>query len=110
MVKLHLFHANFLKESFLQQLPIALKDRIEVITKPFTPLQLFKLLSGNAVTSEAHKIVNAQRLEGLRLLVVEDNVLNQEIVQELLSDEGAIVEIAASGLESLGKILKEEIY
>jgi len=102
--------STFEKESFLQQLPIALKDRIEVITKPFTPLQLFKLLSGNAVTSEAHKIVNAQRLEGLRLLVVEDNVLNQEIVQELLSDEGAIVEIAASGLESLGKILKEEIY
>lgn len=53
--------------------------------------------------------MNIQRLEGLRLLVVEDNLLNQEIAQELLSEEGAIVDVASSGLESLGKILEEEI-
>ncbi len=39
-----------------------------------------------------------QRLEGLRILVVEDNVINQQVAQELLSLEGALVSIAANGL------------
>jgi len=40
----------------------------------------------------------AQRaLAGLRLLVVEDNPINQQVAQELLSAEGAAVEVAANG-------------
>jgi two-component system, sensor histidine kinase and response regulator len=39
----------------------------------------------------------AQRLEGLRLLVVEDNLLNQQIAKELLIGEGAVVETAENG-------------
>jgi PAS domain S-box-containing protein len=38
-----------------------------------------------------------RRLEGLRLLVVEDNLINQQVAQELLSAEGALVELAANG-------------
>ncbi|WP_137938227.1 PAS domain S-box protein [Chitinivorax sp. B] len=37
------------------------------------------------------------RLSGLRLLVVEDNIINQQVAQELLSSEGAYVEVASSG-------------
>jgi CheY-like chemotaxis protein/HPt (histidine-containing phosphotransfer) domain-containing protein len=37
------------------------------------------------------------RLEGMRLLVVEDNLINQQVARELLSDEGARVEIAGNG-------------
>jgi PAS domain S-box-containing protein len=36
-------------------------------------------------------------LEGLRLLVVEDNPINQQVAQELLSHEGALIELAADG-------------
>jgi CheY-like chemotaxis protein len=36
-------------------------------------------------------------LAGLRLLVVEDNLINQQVAQELLSHEGALIEIAADG-------------
>jgi CheY-like chemotaxis protein len=36
-------------------------------------------------------------LEGLRVLVVEDNELNLEIAQELLSEEGVIVSTAENG-------------
>jgi CheY-like chemotaxis protein len=39
----------------------------------------------------------AQRLAGLRLLVVEDNPNNQQVARELLEDEGALVQIAADG-------------
>jgi two-component system sensor histidine kinase/response regulator len=37
------------------------------------------------------------RLAGLRLLVVEDNVINQQVAQELLSAEGALVQVAGNG-------------
>ncbi|MDP1647404.1 MAG: response regulator [Rubrivivax sp.] len=38
-----------------------------------------------------------QRLAGMRLLVVEDNLINQQVAQELLCAEGAQVEIAGNG-------------
>jgi PAS domain S-box-containing protein len=38
-----------------------------------------------------------QRLAGLRLLVVEDNLINQQVARELLAAEGAQVEIADNG-------------
>jgi CheY-like chemotaxis protein len=41
--------------------------------------------------------IAAQRLVGMRLLVVEDNLNNQQVAQELLTDEGAHVALAANG-------------
>jgi len=37
------------------------------------------------------------RLEGMRLLLVEDNPINQQVAQELLRAEGAVVQIADNG-------------
>jgi PAS domain S-box-containing protein len=48
------------------------------------------------------------RLEGLRLLVVEDNALNQQIAQELLERNGAIVEIASGGIDGVVQALAAE--
>ncbi|SIR69270.1 PAS domain S-box-containing protein [Sphaerotilus natans] len=42
-----------------------------------------------------------RRLDGLRLLVVEDNPNNQQIARELLEGEGAQVTIAADGLQGV---------
>ena len=41
--------------------------------------------------------ITQRRLEGMRLLVVEDNLINQQVAQELLSNEGALIEIADNG-------------
>jgi CheY-like chemotaxis protein/nitrogen-specific signal transduction histidine kinase/HPt (histidine-containing phosphotransfer) domain-containing protein len=41
------------------------------------------------------------RLSGLRLLLVEDNLNNQQVARELLEDEGASVVIAGHGQEAL---------
>jgi len=38
------------------------------------------------------------RLSGVRLLVVEDNLINQQVAEELLAAEGALVALAANGL------------
>lgn len=45
----------------------------------------------------------AQRLAGLRILVVEDNPLNQQVAQGLLIQNGAVVEIAGGGNEGVTK-------
>ncbi|MDP2005461.1 MAG: PAS-domain containing protein [Rubrivivax sp.] len=42
-----------------------------------------------------------QRLAGLRLLLAEDNLNNQQVARELLEDEGAIVQLASNGLEGV---------
>jgi PAS domain S-box-containing protein len=39
------------------------------------------------------------RLSGMRLLVVEDNGFNQQVAQELLESEGAVVTLAGGGVE-----------
>ena len=38
-----------------------------------------------------------RQLAGMRILVVEDNLINQQVAEELLSAEGAIVSMAANG-------------
>ncbi|MFC0229368.1 CHASE domain-containing protein [Serratia aquatilis] len=53
---------------------------------------------GNSPVSQS---APSQQLSGIRLLVVEDNVNNQQIARELLEDEGAIVQIASHGQEAI---------
>lgn len=43
-------------------------------------------------------------LEGLRILVVEDNELNREIAEELLGEEGAEVDCAIDGTVAVSKV------
>jgi PAS domain S-box-containing protein len=45
----------------------------------------------------AAPVAPEQRLPGLRILLVEDNTVNQQVMRELLNAEGAIVSIAAHG-------------
>lgn len=45
------------------------------------------------------------RLAGLRLLLVEDNYLNQQVASELLQAEGATVQVASDGAAGLACVL-----
>ncbi|MEZ4457928.1 MAG: ATP-binding protein [Gemmatimonadales bacterium] len=47
------------------------------------------------------------RLDGVRILLVEDNELNQTVATELLAAVGAEVIVAASGLGALGRLRSE---
>ncbi|ULU23884.1 PAS domain S-box protein [Dyella terrae] len=49
------------------------------------------------------------RLEGLSILVVEDNATNQQVAKELLEFEGADVDVASSGLDAL-KMLEGDVH
>ncbi|MCI3910594.1 PAS domain S-box protein [Pseudomonas viridiflava] len=75
----------------------------DFLTKPITPQQLYASIqyslggSGSSGVAQAGQIT-ARQLEGLRLLVVEDNALNRQVISELLIAEGAEVTLAACGL------------
>jgi signal transduction histidine kinase/CheY-like chemotaxis protein len=77
-----------------------------VLTKPVTPSMLY----GTVVEVESRRAggvaplvgsAGEPRLTGLRVLVVEDNAVNQEVAQKILENEGATVEIADNGAEAV---------
>jgi len=77
------------------------------LVKPVTASMLFDAVadaragdaSANAVALPRPAVARppTARLAGLRLLLVEDNLLNQQVALELLSHEGAIVTVASAG-------------
>ncbi|SUX54028.1 CHASE domain-containing hybrid sensor histidine kinase/response regulator [Chromobacterium vaccinii] len=72
----------------------------DFLTKPVTPQQLLDAVRRNLLGERAPPPSPAirQRLGGMRLLLVEDNALNRQVASELLSAEGARVELAEGGL------------
>ncbi len=78
--------------------------------KPITASMLFDAVNelterrqGNVLRQKAE--VGSRLLQGRRILVVEDNRLNQQIAKELLELNGAIVDIASNGLNGVEQAL-----
>jgi predicted ATPase/signal transduction histidine kinase/DNA-binding response OmpR family regulator/HPt (histidine-containing phosphotransfer) domain-containing protein len=78
----------------------------DILLKPITPGLLAEILCRTRNTDlpasakrsgEAH----LQRLPGVRILLVEDNPINQQLASELLTQEGASVRIAENGRVAL---------
>lgn len=76
------------------------------IAKPLFKSTLFAKLAGlsGAADNSAPDSVSPERtLRGVNILLVDDNELNIEIAQELLSTLGADIDTAFDGREALGK-------
>jgi PAS domain S-box-containing protein len=72
----------------------------DFIVKPVTPSMLIKAAQrerSSAATLRRSPRSGKRELSGLRILVVEDNAINQQVAEELLSGVGALVSIAANG-------------
>ncbi|WP_428510617.1 PAS-domain containing protein [Roseateles sp.] len=73
------------------------------LVKPVTPAMLSDALRaaqarlGQPVPAAPATTPSLRPLQGLRLLVVEDNPNNQQVAQELLEDAGALVQLAGHG-------------
>lgn len=83
----------------------------DYLTKPITPGQLREVVI-NALRREPllpaqlrNAVGSSQPLAGLRLLVVEDNAVNRQVAFELLTQEGAQVDLAEGGLQGVNLIL-----
>jgi signal transduction histidine kinase/CheY-like chemotaxis protein len=71
--------------------------------KPPLPAELRRLLGD--VPAERPATVDGPSLAGLRVLLVEDHPINQEIALRLLGSRGALVELAANGQDGLDKLV-----
>ena len=73
------------------------------LTKPVTPAMLAEAVANarqgrrNLRSAPRVAVVRKIRLDGMRILLVEDNPLNQLVARELLRGEGALVETADNG-------------
>ncbi|MBF0470335.1 MAG: response regulator [Gammaproteobacteria bacterium] len=89
------------------------------LTKPVTPstlLDSIMLAMGHEVVSESRAAKNQEnsieeinKLHGAKVLLVEDNEMNQELALELLNSKGITVFLANNGQEALDIIAKEEV-
>jgi len=70
--------------------------------KPLLPGELRRLF--NDLPSDRPASADTQSLAGLRVLLVEDHPINQEIALRLLNSRGAQVEVAGNGQEGLDKL------
>jgi CheY-like chemotaxis protein len=79
------------------------------LVKPVTASMLFDAMqdakppSGTVEPARGKRTPSevARPLAGIRLLVVEDNAINQEVAEALLSGQGAAVDIAENGLRGV---------
>ncbi|MCL1525295.1 PAS domain S-box protein [Xanthomonas nasturtii] len=79
---------------------------VDHLVKPVTPRQVIDAIEQALRTDPPPVPVPAlpQRLQGLRVLVVEDNALNRQIADELLRGEGAWVALAEDGEKGLQRL------
>ena len=98
-------HGRELVEEQLVKEPQALDG---LLVKPVTPSMLFDAVAqatgGQQSTSQSagEQLAQTKRpLSGLRVLLVEDHPLNQQVARELLSRAGAEIEIASNGLQCI---------
>ena len=84
-----------------------------ILIKPVTPSLLFdtiiSLLSGHGDTHAAESmgdgtVPGLEKIAGARILLVEDNELNQEVASELLRSAGFVVDVAVDGRDALARL------
>jgi two-component system sensor histidine kinase/response regulator len=79
----------------------------EVVQKPLMPGQLARICravkDGRQIDAPQHAMprLAARVLEGMNVLLVEDNLMNLQVACEMLRDWGAHVEVAGNGQEAL---------
>ena len=90
---------------------------MEFISKPVMPSVLFSTISSTLgeKISETESGTPQQReldaiisgLRGARILLVEDNEINQDVASEILRKQGLFVKVASNGLEALETLERE---
>ena len=95
------------RDDVSQRTPAEQSQLNAFLLKPVTASMLFnaalQLPAGNEAALRTPRSSQRQ-LAGMRVLVVEDNAINQQVAEELLSFEGALVSIAADGRQGVNAV------
>ncbi len=95
--------ANVTSRSKIDQLGV---NQDNVIFKPVTLTKLKAVLTKTASTSPelVEKAIQTQATQfDAKVLVTEDNIINQKLIKRVLEDHGITVELANNGLEAFEK-------
>ena len=98
--------ANVTSRSKIETLNI---DQEQVIYKPLTLTKVKNILTGTTDTTiqvTAKTVAGATTKFDAKILVAEDNIINQKLITHILEEYGVTVDIANNGLESLEKCRK----
>ena len=87
---------------------------IKCLTKPIIQSKLFDAVTGifsdSGISPATYRDLDASaKIRGIKILLVDDNEINQQVANELLCQMGLEVVIAESGIEAL-KMLEEAEY
>ncbi len=82
------------------------------LPKPLTPARLYKSITKLSIEQQSHKAgepeVGASKNKALhKILLVEDNRVNQQVARELLEQLGGAVTIANHGLEAVKQLKRK---
>jgi len=84
------------------------------LVKPITPLLLIKTLkkalgiASTSISDSATSMVDIASIAGARVLLVEDNPINQQVASELLRMRSVNTTIARNGAQALDKIKEDD--
>ncbi|MFO1264307.1 MAG: response regulator [Rhodoferax sp.] len=99
----------------LARQPIAQQTWLNAfLVKPITAAMLADAVSdaqsgvANVRSAARRRRTTRRRLDGLRLLLVEDNAINQQVARELLSQEGAQITLADNGEQGVHAVAQAD--
>jgi PAS domain S-box-containing protein len=77
-----------------------------VVSKPLTASALFNAVveaksHHGLLDPRQHTAGSGQRLDGIRVMVVDDSEINRDVALDILAGEGALVDVACDGAEAL---------
>ena len=108
--------ANTSEETMVRDI-VQRYDSVGIIARPTTSSRLLEVIvdvikhDGSVksnISSDTSRDSNVNvNIQGVRLLLVEDNKINQEIAQELLQEKGVVVFTAENGVDALSLLEKE---
>jgi PAS domain S-box-containing protein len=113
---LHDFSSRLHRILITEVLPVSSVSQAEVIEYPFSRYQLLRTiysslglgLPGKLFQSYDSVSFDSVDLSGLRVLVAEDNTINQKVTRMMIERYGGAVDIAANGLEVLELVKRFE--
>ena len=108
---------SFLNTFQATSIPEKIENQFDArLIKPITSFGLLEALNDGAikcghmplVVSDSPLVDTEDQLNGVRILLVEDNLLNQHIAEDFLADTGVILTMVNNGLEAVN-ILRDEL-
>jgi CheY-like chemotaxis protein len=87
-------------------LPVDLDGKVTCISKPVTQSNLKRLINLDVFSAGASEATKDQPNRRARLLLVEDNLINQEVALGVLEDLGFEADIAENGAEAIDCLRK----